>query len=290
MLTPVFDAPKHVDIAERVGDPRLPLAPHVARHLGVKLTPQEIERAEDDIDYLGIMRDPEARTDADIFDAAIGSLGVLGYGRAWLACAFGVDERHLQPGQRQVKPYAMHLALAAAIRIGSRWATPESTGQTAQQIEDVQRQALRLGFGVPAAYSNRYAREVKTVLPRSSDRALSVSAEERIIAKIQMLAYFCANGGAEVALARRFGLSSRTIGRTRRDEIGLDVVADGNQHTSAAPGQDDLVAAIYRAANSLSVEEPHLVYKRLHAFAAGRKARLAAEQAARAAEIAAAAA
>lgn len=276
MLTPVFDAPKHIDIAERVGDPRLPLAPHVARHLGVKLTPQEIERAEDDIDYLGIMRDPEARTDAAIFDAAIGSLGVLGYGRAWLACAFGVDERHLQPGQGQVKPYGMHLALAAAIRIGSRWATPESTGQTAQQIEDVQQDAIDRGFRAPAAYDCRYKRETKRGLPKSTDRPRVRSNPEDIAkAKVLMLAYFCARGGTEASLGGRFGLSTRTVGRARNDEIGLRVVIR-SRNTLLDVGQDDLMAAIFKAANAVEVgDDARAVYAQLRAFVAERAERLA---------------
>lgn len=272
MVTPGFDAPRRMDIAARVGDPRVPLDPAAVPHLGATLSTSQIARAQDDIDYLGIMGDPEARRDGAIFDAAIGSLGALGYGRLWLAKALGVDERFLRPGRDRVQAHMMHLALAAAIRIGNRWATPGSTGQSAEEIEVVKEQARRLGFRVPAAYGNRYEPEfIDGHVPSGADQPIPAI-------KIRMLAYFCEHGGSEADLARQFRLSARTIGRARNEDIGLRLVLIANFAT-VAPGQDDLVAAIYRAANALAVEDPSVVWNRLRAFATERMSRLAAGQA-----------
>lgn len=279
MATPIFTAPERLDVADRVGDPRVPLDPTL--DLTAKLSASEIERAEDDIDFLGIMSDPTARTSPAIFDHAVGSLAVLGYGRCWLARKLALPVAALVPGQRRILPYRMRLVLTAAIRIGSRWATPESVGQTAQAIEDVQVQALRSGYRVPVAYSNRYVPEAEVVLPEPlslPSNPLPGSGEQTRIAKIRMLAYFCTNGGSRADLALRFGLSTQTVGRARARDMGLRTVGTGSQMTYVAPGQDDLVTAICSAANALAVEESAVVWRRLLAFAHKRMERLAAGQ------------
>lgn len=254
----------------RVGDPRRPLDPDQVRNLSAKLSPKEIARAEPDIDYLGIMDDPEARTSAAIFDACVGSLSMLGYGRTWLARALGVDERSLRTRRGRVRPYMMRHVLTAAIRIGSRWATPESTGQTAEQIEAVRRRAASRGCRVPAAYDNRYT-PVDAALSEPGDKKPVRDPGDVAAAKIQMLAHFCAHGGTEIDLAHRFHLSTRTVGRARKEETGLRVVMR-DRHPMTAEGQGDLVAAIFKASNEIHTEDPVEVWKRLRAFAAERMA------------------
>jgi hypothetical protein len=290
LSTSVFATPERAEIAHRVGDPRTSLDPAVAANMLAKLTRTEIERAEPDVDYVGIMTDPWLRTSGAIFDTCIGSLGVLGYGRVWLARVLRVDERHLAPGKgsREINPKLMHRALTAAIRIGSRWATPESTGQTAEQIEAAQQQALRAGYRVPAAYGNRYDGQAPSAgTPRTPPPPPQIgqwrrTVEETTIAKIQALAYFCEHGGTETGLRSRFDLSERTLGRARREDLGMEVVPAGLNTFRPAPGQEDLVAEIVKAANALAVEEPKVVWKRLRAYAADRRERVAAEEAARA--------
>jgi hypothetical protein len=287
---PAFAAPEHLDIARRVGDPRLPLSAAEVRSLGARLSAREIERAEDDIDFLGIMSDPKRRTDPTIFDVAVGSLGVLGYGRPWLARKLGLPEAALAPRQkRRVLPYRMRLVLTAAIRIGSRWATPESTGQSAQQIEDVQRQALDLGFRVPAAYGNLYeSRTTTVVLPDPADWPRARTPEEIAKAKVHMLAYFCECGGTAGFLGRRFGLSTRTVFRSRNDDMGMRLEGETQYVTRIAEGQEDLAAEIKRALDALTVGEDALeVYRRLRAFAIERSERLAAQGGAHEAPVAA---
>lgn len=287
-----LNAPERPEIAVRVGDPRATLSPAVAANMLARLTRAEIERAEPDVDYVGIMTDPALRTCGAIFDACIGSLTVLGYGRPWLARALRVDDRYLIPGKgsREIDPKLMHRALTAAIRIGSRWATPESTGQSAEEIEDAQQQALAACFRVPAAYDNRYGGLPSRVARRRkrTQHPGYRSLDERIVAKIKAVAYFCEHGGTTESVGARFDLSARTVGRTRYEELGIEVVAEGLNTFRVAPGQEDIVAAVIAAANALAIEDPREVYAQLRAFAVQRQDSLAARQAARAAAKAAA--
>lgn len=287
MTTPAFAAPERPDVARRVGDPRLPLTAAQVCRLRARLTPREIERAEPDVDFLAIMGDPKRRTDPAIFDAAVGSLGVLGYGRPWLARKLGLPEAALAPRQRRILPYRMRLVLTAAIRIGSRWATPKSTGQTAEQIDEVQGQALALGFRVPAAYSNLYVPETATTaLPEEIVVPRAEGPEAIAAAKVRMLAYFCEYGGRLRDLARRFGLTVDMVGRSRTD-VGLRCVMNDRQ-ASVGPGQDDLIVEIIAAANAVSAgaDAPE-VYRRLRAYGTERAERLAAQEGAHEAPVAA---
>lgn len=291
---PALTAPERPDIAVRVGDPRVPLDPRHARNLGARLTPREIERAQPDIDLHAIMSDPARRTSPAVFDAAVGSLGVLGYGPAWLARALGLPVATLAPRQRRILPYRMRMALTAAIRIGNRWATPEGTGQTSEQIRTVHEQAIRSGFLVPAAYGNCYEREGGMALQDEVAPVMTGrwkrTPDETMAAKVRAVAYFCQYGGTTESVGARFGLSARTVCRARYEELGIKVATVALNVTRVAPGQDDIVSAVIDAANALAIEEPRKVYEQLRAFAVQRQESLAARQAARAAAETAAAA
>lgn len=288
---PVLAQPERPDVARRVGDPRSPLDPDVASDLLAKLTSQEIERAEPDIDYIGIMT-ATGLCEGAIFDRCVGSLGVLGYGRPWLAARLRMDERLLAPGApgRTIDPRLMRRVLAAAIRIGNRWATPESTGQTPEQIRATHERAIKGGYLVPASYGPRYEHEGGMALPREGATPPQVTGpgrwrrtpDQTIAAKIQAVAYFCEHGGSEHGVGERFGLSGRTVGRARRGDLGIEVVMDGRTHTILAPGQGDLVAEVIKAANAVAIgEDPRIVWSRLYSYAEARRRRRAAEHAAR---------
>lgn len=279
---PALARPECPDVARRAGDPRSPLNPAVAANLLSPLTRQEIERA--DIDYIGIMMATGVRKQGAIFDRCVGSLGVLGYGRVWLADRLRMDERLLAPGVswRRVDRRLLRRVLTAAVRIGSRWATPESTGQTAEQIKAIHEQAVKGGFLVPASYGPRYQREGMMALPRDGDTASPARPgvrRARVAAKIQAVAYFCEHGGSERGVGERFGLADRTVGRTRREDLGIEVMTVGLNRSALVPGQEDIVAEVIKAANAVAIgEDPQAVWSRLYAYAKARKERQAIER------------
>lgn len=247
--------------------PTHPLTEGEVASLTTSLTQREIRRAEGDIDYARIMSDPKLRTDARVLANCVGSLNALGYSHRWLANVLGVPVDALSPPRDSPVPAdLMRDALTAAIRIGSRWATPESTGQSKEEIEQAKRQARDEHRHTPAAYDPIYV-YVKHSAPLHAQVAQRPP-DVRDALRIRAVTHLVEHGGTAASVAAAVGLSDRTVERARR-LIGLEVARHDNVVT-VAPGQGKLVRAVLRTSLELGmgIKHPTLVWTDLIAEAA----------------------
>jgi hypothetical protein len=235
--------------------PMHPLTSAEVQVLTAPLTHAQIERAEADIDYARIMADPKLRTSARVFANCVGTLVALGYGYEWLA---GVLDCHVEdlfpPVDAPVSTDLMRDALTMAIRIGSRWATPESTGQTEEEIEHAKARALADHRLPPAAYDPLYNYVSGAAPPDGYVTRRQHDARDAV--KILALALLVEqDGGSDASIGRRVGTGHKSVGTVRK-AVGLETRSLG-VGAVLVPGQDRLCALIRRAGTALELGDEH---------------------------------
>lgn len=241
-------------------NPVLPIHPLTRAEveaLTAPLTPAQIQRAEPDIDYARIMRDETLRTNACVFTNCLGTLVALGYGYEWLAHMLDCPVEDLFPPiDSPVSTDLMRDALTMAIRIGNRWATPESTGQSEEEIEHAKQRAQAEHRQTPAAYDPIYAYVSRSapfegyVTKRKNDArdALKISALALLVAQ---------DGGTSTNIGHRVGMGPKSV-QAARDAVGLRVKLVGTGPSVAlCHGQDALLSLIRRAALDLETGDLH---------------------------------
>jgi hypothetical protein len=247
--------------------PTHPLTRAEVANLTAALTSRQIARAEGDIDYATIMADTKLRTSPRVFSNCIGSLVALGYGYEWIARMLGCDIDSLFPSpDSSVSTDLMRDALTMAIRIGSRWATPESTGQTEQEIEHAKERARANHRYPPAAYGQLYDYIAKSAGVEGTKRMNNASDALKIRALALLVEQ---DGGASQTVGQRVGTSGDTVERARK-AIGLQVRHLGERGVVLAAGQDSLKRLVRRAAMALEAADQHptTIWTRLLAEAA----------------------
>lgn len=260
-MTPAATAdPQLMKLILRVSPP---LTPDEVARLTEPLTEREIARAKDDIDVRAILADPELSTNPRVFATCLGSLRALGYGWDWLAARTGVTVQDLRSNEG-LTPDRMRTALTIAVRIKSRWATPDSTGQGAEETEVAAVLATAEGYAPPAAYDQLYA-----YVPRNR-RKQDEAREDRGAVRIRALQRIITVGETSEKVGEGLGIGAHRVDSACR-AVGLrrektSVTLRGGR--ALAPGQDELQAAITAAADELDRGgDPRATWLRLLAVA-----------------------
>lgn len=265
MTTMHAPARNHADLAAALTPP---LTPTEIQHLTDPLTREEKRRLVDTLDVDGILADPKLSQSDRVLRTLFGSLRALGYDPAWLAAVTGMTVTEIAPPRRAVVPVdRMRLALTVAARIGDRPATPDSTGQTWEQIDAVKAEARRSHYSVPACYDERYnyvTGEDDDGNVWGSSRELARFAADSqsatVANKIRAVAWFLRYGGTARTISDRFGFTPRTWQRITK-ELDIKVARTGGGPSTVvapAPGQDALRKAAVDAANALELGEDAL--------------------------------